>query len=263
MNAVRAALDLATIRDLVGRSAPCRPSRAAIDRATAGRGPPRCRRWGRAFARPIRWLACTWHWYRPSRRSGVWLPPHHLMSQLIPGGVAFDRPVRGASRCRTAAGLAAAPSAVRGCRDRPHRREGDCRARRRCPWLDVDGRGPGRRDRTQRPRGGWSQPRYQRRAEDSWQHNAMAVADAVTQATRDLHAGLLLVAGDVRAVQLLRDHLPPETRRQVTLRSVPGAGRTARRPPAGPRSSRRSTRTSPIRPQRLWNASANGHRAPP
>src|SRR5262249_38514978 len=39
---------------------------------------------------------------------------------------------------------------------------------------------------------------------------------------RDLRAGLLLVAGDVRAVQLLRDHLPPALRRQVTLRHVPG-----------------------------------------
>src|SRR5262249_17828898 len=70
--------------------------------------------------------------------------------------------------------------------------------------------------------GGWSQPRYQRRAEDSWQHNAAAVAQVITRALRDLRAGLLLVAGDVRAVQLLRDHLPPALRRQVTLRHVPG-----------------------------------------
>jgi hypothetical protein len=70
--------------------------------------------------------------------------------------------------------------------------------------------------------GGWSQPRYQRRAKDSWQHNAAAVAQAVTRALRDLRAGLLLVAGDVRAVQLLRDHLPPAFRRQIILRHVPG-----------------------------------------
>jgi len=70
--------------------------------------------------------------------------------------------------------------------------------------------------------GGWSQPRYQRRAEDSWLHNAATVADAVTRALRDLHAGLLLVAGDVRAVQLLRDQLPSALRRDVSIRHIPG-----------------------------------------
>jgi Bacterial archaeo-eukaryotic release factor family 2 len=70
--------------------------------------------------------------------------------------------------------------------------------------------------------GGWSQPRYQRRAEDSWQHNAAVVAEATTRALRETRAGLLMVAGDVRAVQLLRDHLPPEVRHTVTLRQLPG-----------------------------------------
>jgi hypothetical protein len=70
--------------------------------------------------------------------------------------------------------------------------------------------------------GGWSQPRYHRRAEDSWQHNAAAVAESVTRALRELRAGLLMVAGDVRAVQLLRDHLPPAVRRQLVLRHLPG-----------------------------------------
>jgi hypothetical protein len=66
--------------------------------------------------------------------------------------------------------------------------------------------------------GGWSQPRYQRRAEDSWRHNATAVAGAVLQALRDVHSGLLLLAGDVRAVQLLRQRLP----RTVQIRHLPG-----------------------------------------
>jgi hypothetical protein len=70
--------------------------------------------------------------------------------------------------------------------------------------------------------GGWSQPRYQRRAEDSWQHNAAAVAESIIRALRELRAGLLMVAGDVRAVQLLRDHLPPAVRRQLVLRHLPG-----------------------------------------
>ncbi|HEU5109653.1 MAG TPA: Vms1/Ankzf1 family peptidyl-tRNA hydrolase, partial [Micromonosporaceae bacterium] len=70
--------------------------------------------------------------------------------------------------------------------------------------------------------GGWAQPRYQRRAEDSWQHNAAAVAEAATRALRDLNARLLLVAGDVRAVHLLRERLPAGIRREVTLRHLPG-----------------------------------------
>jgi hypothetical protein len=70
--------------------------------------------------------------------------------------------------------------------------------------------------------GGWSQPRYQRRAEDSWSHNAGAVAEEVIRTTRELAAGLLLVAGDVRAVQLLEDHLPPAMLRQVALHRLPG-----------------------------------------
>jgi hypothetical protein len=74
--------------------------------------------------------------------------------------------------------------------------------------------------------GGMAQPRYHRRAEDSWQHNAAAVADAVTRALRDLRARLLLVAGDVRAVHLLREHLPVQIHHEVRVRQVPG-GRSA------------------------------------
>jgi hypothetical protein len=70
--------------------------------------------------------------------------------------------------------------------------------------------------------GGWSQPRYQRRAEDSWQHNAAAVADAVVREVHRVQAGLLLVAGDVRAVQLLRQHLPASVRQHVVWRHLPG-----------------------------------------
>jgi len=69
--------------------------------------------------------------------------------------------------------------------------------------------------------GGWSQPRFQRRAEDSWLHNAGAVADAVTEELAKIHGRLVLVAGDVRASQLLIDRLaragvPP------IIRHVPG-----------------------------------------
>jgi hypothetical protein len=70
--------------------------------------------------------------------------------------------------------------------------------------------------------GGWAQPRYQRRAEDSWAHNAAAVAAAASRALHDVDGRLLLVAGDVRAVQLLRERLPHEVQRTVSLRHLPG-----------------------------------------
>jgi hypothetical protein len=56
--------------------------------------------------------------------------------------------------------------------------------------------------------GGWSQPRYQRRAEDSWRHNAGRVATEVARAAAEVHAQALVVSGDVRAVQLLTERLP-------------------------------------------------------
>jgi hypothetical protein len=70
--------------------------------------------------------------------------------------------------------------------------------------------------------GGWSQPRYQRRAEDSWRHNAAAVAGAVGAALRRVDADLLLVAGDVRAVQLLRERLPHGSAARVRVAQLPG-----------------------------------------
>jgi len=56
--------------------------------------------------------------------------------------------------------------------------------------------------------GGWSQRRYQNRAENLWEHNAKAVADQVTALVDETGARLVVVTGDVRALQLLREHLP-------------------------------------------------------
>jgi release factor family 2 len=56
--------------------------------------------------------------------------------------------------------------------------------------------------------GGWSQRRFQDRAEDSWKENAEQVADRVARLAQDLDAELVIVAGDVRAVELLRKSLP-------------------------------------------------------
>ena len=56
--------------------------------------------------------------------------------------------------------------------------------------------------------GGWSQRRYQERVQNTWEQNADEVAEAVVRLVERLHARLVMVAGDVRAVQLLRDSLP-------------------------------------------------------
>lgn len=56
--------------------------------------------------------------------------------------------------------------------------------------------------------GGWSQRRYQQRAEDSWEQNAEQVAGRVTRLADQIEPAFVAVAGDVRAVQLLRESLP-------------------------------------------------------
>jgi Bacterial archaeo-eukaryotic release factor family 2 len=56
--------------------------------------------------------------------------------------------------------------------------------------------------------GGWSQRRFQQRAENVWEHNARLVADAVAGAADEIDARIIVVAGDVRAKGFLRDHLP-------------------------------------------------------
>jgi hypothetical protein len=58
--------------------------------------------------------------------------------------------------------------------------------------------------------GGWSQRRFQQRAEDSWEQNAEQVAERVGRLVVQVKPVFVAVAGDVRAVQLLRDSLPKE-----------------------------------------------------
>lgn len=71
--------------------------------------------------------------------------------------------------------------------------------------------------------GGWSQMRYQHRAEDSWEHNAARVADAISQVLSRFSARLLLLSGDVRALQYLGKHLPVWVQRQVSVHRVSGS----------------------------------------
>jgi peptide subunit release factor 1 (eRF1) len=56
--------------------------------------------------------------------------------------------------------------------------------------------------------GGWSQRRYQQRAENTWRDNARNVGDRVTHLVDEHDLPLVIVAGDVRAVELLETALP-------------------------------------------------------
>jgi hypothetical protein len=58
--------------------------------------------------------------------------------------------------------------------------------------------------------GGWSQRRYQERAEHTWDRNAADTAEQVVRLARRVDARLVVAAGDQRAVTLLQEHLPPD-----------------------------------------------------
>ena len=64
--------------------------------------------------------------------------------------------------------------------------------------------------------GGWSMRRYQNRAEDVWNKNAKQVADEVSRVVSEIDAPIVLLAGDVRAGQLLKENLPEELLGRVT-----------------------------------------------
>src|SRR5205807_2078727 len=55
--------------------------------------------------------------------------------------------------------------------------------------------------------GGWSQKRYQRRAENTWEANAADVANELAELTDKEQPHLIVVGGDVRAVEMLKEHL--------------------------------------------------------
>jgi Bacterial archaeo-eukaryotic release factor family 2 len=70
--------------------------------------------------------------------------------------------------------------------------------------------------------GGWAQGRYQHRAEDSWEHNAVRVVEALVPVIRGHGVRLLVLAGDLRAVQYLEKHLPARVTKKVVVRHVSG-----------------------------------------
>jgi hypothetical protein len=72
--------------------------------------------------------------------------------------------------------------------------------------------------------GGWSQQRFQRRAEKQWRSSADEVGERVTEIADREGVRLVVVAGDVRAVQLLQERLHP---RVAALVEVVDGGRHA------------------------------------
>jgi hypothetical protein len=73
------------------------------------------------------------------------------------------------------------------------------------------------------PAGGWSQRRFQQRAVEAWEQNAREVAEEVAAMAKQVGARLVAVGGDVHAVRLLRDALPPDV--APMLREIEGATR--------------------------------------
>lgn len=69
--------------------------------------------------------------------------------------------------------------------------------------------------------GGWSQRRFQERAENLWEANAKAVAERTASVAEYIGARAVLVAGDVRALQFLREHLPERV--AVLVRELDGS----------------------------------------
>lgn len=56
--------------------------------------------------------------------------------------------------------------------------------------------------------GGWSQARYQRRADNEWAENASDAADEVRKMAERVGARTIIVGGDERATHMLADNLP-------------------------------------------------------
>lgn len=63
--------------------------------------------------------------------------------------------------------------------------------------------------------GGWSQRRYQQRAQDQWRANAGEVARTVAELAQRIDARLVVVAGDDQAVQYTLGELPERVRNLV------------------------------------------------
>lgn len=56
--------------------------------------------------------------------------------------------------------------------------------------------------------GGWSHRRYLSRVEEQWETNAKAIATAVVELAAQIDAELVVGAGDIREIAMVRDNLP-------------------------------------------------------
>jgi hypothetical protein len=68
------------------------------------------------------------------------------------------------------------------------------------------------------PSGGWSQGRYQHHTEEIWRRNADQVVNEIDKVVREKQARLLVLAGDIRARQLVADQLSEASK--AILRTV-------------------------------------------
>lgn len=65
--------------------------------------------------------------------------------------------------------------------------------------------------------GGWSEPRFQRSAEETWAETAKKIAAAVTQAADRVKAAFVVLGGDIRERELLAGQLPKALRDNVVI----------------------------------------------
>ncbi len=72
--------------------------------------------------------------------------------------------------------------------------------------------------------GGWSQRRFQQRAENTWEHTAHDVADALVALAQTTRPRTILLGGDLRMAHLVRDRLPADL--AALVREISG-GRSA------------------------------------
>jgi len=65
--------------------------------------------------------------------------------------------------------------------------------------------------------GGWSEPRFQRSVEETWDENAKKLATEVDAAAGRIGARHIIVGGDIRARSLLIEHLATPLRESATM----------------------------------------------
>jgi hypothetical protein len=67
------------------------------------------------------------------------------------------------------------------------------------------------------PGGGWAQGRFQHRTEDIWRRNADQVVQEIDRVMTDSNARLLVLAGDIRARQLVADQLSEASKAALSV----------------------------------------------